>query len=355
MLYIKNFINNNLILIIILSIIFLLCLISLISNLDKIKKTVIFILGILNIVVKIIKSPIIFILNILKFNIKKFILEYKLTFRLKNRNNRLICDLLYNLFLLFIFVLILFNIVYHSNNKFNDILLMLEGAIISIWITNFIELINSIKSYAKNLNRSFTTLSTMLQTLSSLYELLVGIFPYKDELFKQGEDIIYITPYGHGGEIVLQRESAEVFINYFQSLTPEQLINAYNKENANLLVLFLIKQRESIRTAHSFISTSKDFIPNYIIDLFEQVYSLVDKIINFHQMYKNIDFQLKKQSSTLYSAYIYKLSVTIIILQEEQLLYKKFINHISHPPKIIFAKTLNEAVNLNKKNKTKKK
>ena len=173
MLYIKDFINNNFILIIILSIVFLLCLISLISNFDKIKKAVIFILGILNIVVNIIKSPIIFILNILKFNIKKFILEYKLTFRLKNRNNRLICDLLYNLFLLFIFVLILFNIVYHSNNKFNDILLMLEGAIISIWITNFIELINSIKSYAKNLNRSFTTLSTMLQTLSSLYELLV--------------------------------------------------------------------------------------------------------------------------------------------------------------------------------------
>lgn len=354
MIYIKEFINNYLVLIIISSIVFFLCIISLILNFDKIKKTVIFILKTHNIFVNIIKKLIIFVLNIFQFNIKKFILEYKLTFRLKNKNNRLICDLLHNLFLLFIFMLISLDVVCYPNNKFNSILLMLDGAIISIWITNFTELINSIKSYVQNLNRTFTTLSTMLQVLSSSYELFVGIFPYNDELFKKGDDIIYITPYGHGGGVVLQKESAEVFINYFQSLTPEQLIKAYNEENAKHMALFLSEQRESIRTAHSFITTSKDFIPNYIIDLFEQVYSLVDKIVNFHQMYKNLDFQLRMQSSSLYSAFIYKLSVTIMILQDEQLLYKEFINHISHPPKIIFAKTLNDAINLNKKIKQRK-
>jgi hypothetical protein len=301
-----------------------------------------------------VKCLIVFVLDILKFNIKKFILEYKLTFYLKNKNNRLICDLFCNLFGLFLFFLILFHVVCSTNDKFNSIWLMLDGAIISIWFTNFMELINSIKSCARNLNRTFTTLSTMLQVLSSLYEMFVGVFPYNDELFKQGEDIIYITPYGHGGGVALQKESAEIFINYFQTLTPEQLIKSYNEENAKQMALFLSKQRESIRTAHSFITTSKDFIPNYIIDLFEQVYSLVDKIVNFHEMYKKLDSQLRMQSSSLYSVYIYKLPVTILILQDEQTLYKEYINHISHPPKIIFAKTLNDAINLNKKLKQQK-
>lgn len=349
MFLIKEYINNHIILIIILSFLFLLLLVLLISNLDKIKKAMKFISGILKIVLNIIKEPISFILSIIKFNIKKFILEYKLTFCLKNRNNRLVCDILFNLFLLFIFIIIIFYVTYCTNDKFNNILLMLDGAIISIWITHLIDIINSIRSYAKKLNRTFTTLSTMLQVLSSLYELFVGFFPYNDDLFKKGEDIIYITPYGHGSDIVLQKESASLFINYFQTLTEEQLINTYNEDNVRKLLSYLISKQEHLRTAHSLMTVSIDYIPDYIIDLFEQVYSLVDKIVDFHQMYKNMDMQLKKQSSSLYSVYIYKLPVTILILQDEQFLYKEYIKHISHPPKIIFAKTLDDVVNSNKK------
>ena len=349
MFFIKECINNHIILIIVLSIIVLLCLILFISNFVKIKNTLNFILKLLKIAINIIKEPIVFILTNLKFNLKKFLLEYKLAFCLRNRNNRLICDMLFNLFLLFIFTIIVLYVISCTNDRYNNILLMLNGAIISIWITHLIDIINSIRSYAKNLNRTFTTLSTMLQVLSSLYELFVGFFPYNDDLFKKGKDIIYITPYGHGNDIVLQKESASLFINYFQTLTQEQLINTYNEDNARRMASYLMNKKEHLHTAHSFMTVSIDYIPDYIIDLFEQVYSLVDKIVDFHQMYKNMDMQLKKQSSSLYSAYIYKLPVTILILQDEQFLYKEYITHISHPPKIIFAKTLDDVINLNKK------
>lgn len=349
MFYTKEYITNNIILIIILSFTFLLCLILFISNFSKIKNVLKFLSGLLKIIINIIKEPIIFILTHFKFYIKKFILEYKLTFCLKNRNNRLLCDVLFNLFLLFIFALIVLYVLSNANDKYNNILLMLDGAIISIWITHYMGIVNSIRSYAKNLNRIFATLSTMLQVLSSLYELFVGFFPYNDNLFKKGGDIIYVTPYGHGNGVVLQKESAILFLNYFQTLTQEQLIDSYNESNARVLITYLMNQRESIRTAYSFMIANSDYIPKYIIDLFEQVFSLVDKIVTFHQMYKNLDLQLKMQSSALYSTYIYKLAVTIITLQDEQLFYKEYITHISNPPKLIFAKTLDDVINLNKK------
>ena len=239
--------------------------------------------------------------------------------------------------------------IFYPNSKFNSIILMIDGTLISIWITNFFNIVNSIKDFARNLNRNFTTISTMLQVLASLYDLFVLNFPYNDTLFRKDGYIIYITPYAQDNETVLQKNSATIFINYFQSISEKKLLNTFDDSKAEQLAINLSREMESLHTAHSLILTCKDFLPGDIIDLFEQAYSLVDKIVDFYQKYKNLDMQLRRQCSILYSAYIYKLTVTILILQDEQALYKQYIKFISHPPLLKTIKSLEEAIKKNKK------
>lgn len=289
--------------------------------------------------------------NQIKFNIKSFILSCKLTFILKNKNNEFIKELLLNSFIFLLFISILIFTFYSKNDYNNNILFMLNGAIISIWFTHFIKIIESFKTFSNNLNRIFTSISTILQSLSYLYENLICFFPYNDKLFKKGSSILYVTPYGHHDERVLQTKSANIFINYFQSLSKEELLKCLEEDKVEQLIKLLNLQKDNIYHNHLFIVTCKECLPNYIIELFEQLISIVNNLTNFYQMYgRNIDSSLKQQLSNLCSVYVYKLTSTILFIQEEKLLYKDYISHISHPPQIYFAKSLEEAIILNKVN-----
>ncbi len=342
------FIKNNIILIATLFVTALLFAILILHNFNKLKIFSEFISKTFQIMFKVIKEPILFIIQIIRFKIKEFYLSYKLTLKLKNKDGVLLTNILLNFCLLVCFGFILLYILYENNDKTTDILLMLEGAIISIWITHLWKIIYSIYDFSQNLNRLFTTISSMLQAFSTMYEFFIGFFPYGDDLFKKDENILYITPYGHNDGKVLQEKSAFVFLNYLQSLPPQKLFDSFDEKNSRELANLLEKQQKNLYSIHSFVISSKMYLPNNLIGLYEQVLSVTNNIVSFYSIYKNLDTQLKSNISKLFTVYIIKLTNTILLLQKEQSLYKDYITHISYPPQLIYVDSLRKATELNK-------
>ena len=344
------YIYNNFIFLIIALVIVFVLLMFVLTNSSKIKIIKDFIIKSFKLIKIIISEPISILFDMTKFNIKRFLLSYSLCFKLKNKNNEFICSISFNIFIFLIFLFILGYVTYSTNEHYNSILLMLEGAIISIWVTHLINIILSLIKLAQNLNRNFTTISTVLQTYSSIYELFIGLFPYNDDLFKKGADILYVTPYGHPDKPVLEEKSALVLLEYIKGLDRKELLKHFNADNAKTLAQLLSKTTNNLSTTHNLLISNADFLPISIIDLFEQIISLLGNIINLYSMYNNLDPSLIEKVSDLYVTYIYKLVCAILFVQNEQLIYKKYISHVSHPPMRKHKLTLTEAIEINKAN-----
>ncbi len=83
--------------------------------------------------------------------------------------------------------------------------------------------------------------------------------------------------------------------------------------------------------------------------------SCMNKILALSIKYQNWqnDNELSSQISEIFRIYIIKLTNCIIFSQREFKLYKKYIEFISNPPKLVVHKNLSDVINANKSFKSK--
>lgn len=306
----------------------------------------------------VILKPLRFLFDILKFQCKKDILSIQLALTLKMKNDALLPNIFLNMFIatLSVFTLILaYNI---QNNDYKSTLYMIDGALISIWLTHFVNIISSLLKVVENLETSYTVIADVRQMLTTHYEQLIPFFPYKDDLFKKGSDILYITPV-HAGldNNYLNEELAKNFLAYIQQLNLETLYNSFNSQAAKNLIQVISNQQTNRQVIQHEVINTKEFIANSINSLFQQVISCINKILSFSTQFPNweLDRELSPQMSMLFYVYIVKLTNCILFVQQEFKMYSKYVNHVSHPPKLPIVKNLEDVVNINQQIKQKNK
>jgi hypothetical protein len=292
----------------------------------------------------------------LKFNLKTFILSYKLALKQQMQNSNLLQNTLLNLALLIAATFILILAFCYKDDDIKATLFMIDGAIISIWVTYTISIMTGIYKTSENLSTTFNTIANMSHLFTSFYDFFVVDFPYSDELFKKDDSILYISPIEGGDKEYLNETLAMNFLTYLQNLQEENnLVNAFDETKARLLIKSLAQQHIVMQSAQISVFSSKDFLSVPLVSLFEQTIGLVNGIISFGYRYSNWnDPQLKNQASTLFYAYTYKLTTSTLAIQREKVLYKEYISHISHPPKLIKFKSIDEVIKANEFSRNKK-
>ncbi len=184
--------------------------------------------------------------QMLAFQLKRTYYSLGLVLKMQLQNNYLAPNIILNTLLLIIFYISIKLAVYSSNTDIKSILYMISGTLISIWITHISAIIISIFYTLENLNLAYITIADMRQLTISLYDLLIPFFPYKDDLFKQGKNIIYITPIGtRFDEDYLDEQLALNFIGYFEQIDSKILFNYFNVTSTITLIKHIKNQRDT--------------------------------------------------------------------------------------------------------------
>lgn len=300
---------------------------------------------------KILFLPISLMLSMLTFQIKKTYLALKLALKFQLQNNYLLPKILLNLILLTI-VITSINIAFVTTNiDMKSTIYMFGGTLISIWITHTAAIVLDIYQKIKNLNFTFMTIADMRQLSVTLYDFLVPYFPYKDDLFKKDDNIIYITPICTNlDKNYLKENLAMNFLGYLEQLKPNDLYLSFNNIAVKSLIECIRKQQNTFQMTQNTIFIAKDFIPQSLNSLFQQVMSCINRILSLDLKYPNWsnDIQLSHQLSELLRVYIIKLTNCIIFLQREFNLYDEYISFISHPPKLFSCNKLEDVIRMNK-------
>ena len=227
---------------------------------------------------------------------------------------------------------------------------MLDGCLVSIWITHLSSIISSLYKTSQKLSKIHNGLSAMCELANVLYEFLIGYFPYDDELFRLNNDILYIKPFAikKDKNIVLDEDTAIIFLAYFEKLTLDKLANTFDKNKAKKYIVGIRNQEINIGYYKFLISDIEDNVPYEIASLFNQVLTLLNTIMSFNNKYNNWDQQMSFEISNEFFIYIQKLINATLATQREKKLYLKYIAHISHPPKFNNSFSLQNAMFLSK-------
>ncbi len=317
-----------------------------------------FTLELLNILSNIVVEPIKFLSEIIKFQIIKINLSVKLALILKIKNDCLLPNIFLNFILLFLSLSIIFIAHKIGNDDYKSTLYMIDGAIISIWITHITSIVVSINRLIENLENSYTAVADIRQLLATHYELLIPFFPYKDNLFKRGDDILYITPVRTGvDDNYLNEELAKTFLTYLGELDLKTLYTSFDTAATKNLIMYISNHQINRQMTQNTVISSKEYMSNVLNSLFQQVLSCINKIIAFNLQYPiwDTDKELSPQMSMFCYIYILKLTNCIIFAQREFALYDRYIKHISHPPTFSIIKNLDDAVKSNTSIKNKHK
>lgn len=301
--------------------------------------------------------PLKLIWQMLTFQLKRTYYSLCLVLKMQTQNNYLLPNIIYNTLLLIIFFISIKLAVNSSNSDIKSVLYMISGTIISIWVTHISAIILSIFHTIENLNLVYMTIADIRQLVISLYDLLVPFFPYKDDLFKQDKDIIYITPIGTNfDENYLNEQLALNFIGYFEQIDSKILFNSFNSTATLTLIEYMKNQRATCQMVQNTIILAQKYIPNNLNILFQQVMSCMNKILALSIKYQNWynDNELSSQISEIFRVYIIKLTHCIIFSQREFKLYKKYVEFVSNPPRLVVHKKLSDVINANKSIKAKR-
>lgn len=347
---IMYFIKTHMLSISIISFILIILLFVFAFNFKTIINSLLIIKNLFRYCLKILSLPISFMLSMLTFQIRKSYLALKLALKFQFQNNYLLPKILLNLILLTI-VIISINIAFGATNvDMKSTIYMFSGTLVSIWITHTVTIVLDIYQKIKNLNFTFMTIADMRQLSVSLYDFLVPYFPYKDDLFKKDDNIIYITPICTSLDKNYLKENLAInFVGYLEQLKANDLYLSFNKIAVNSLIECIRKQQNTLQMTQNTIFIAKDFIPQSLNSLFQQVMSCINHILSLDLRYPNWsnDIQLSRQMSELLRVYIVKLTNCIIFLQREFNLYDEYISFISHPPKLFSCNRLEDVIRIN--------
>jgi len=290
------------------------------------------------------------VINII-FNLKSFVLGYKLVILQEIRYKNLPFKVILNILLLLIGLYII-NKGIKINKSESNTYYVFAGAILSLWATYTFDLLRKLNARKEILNILYMTLGSQYNILKSIYESLFIYFPYNDNLFRQDQTIIYISPINaEGSQEWMDERKAIRFVEYFAGLRDSgQLNSQFNEEKARQFITLLEKDLNLLEVLNANAINLSEFQDTKYLDFFNQTSNSISFLISYSAKYQNWnDPQIRESIILQINFLIYKLVYTIIKVQRLIPEYNKYIKHIATPPKLKRNINLSDIIRMNSK------
>lgn len=233
------------------------------------------------------------------------------------------------LFIVFFISLVIF----HCSQKYADyqsILYTLLGAVLSMYVT-------VIFTVGSHLLKAVRYLTLMHQDITSMLNCTDAVFvnffsyPLRDEFCVRGDNIIYIRPMKAGGGY-----DEDELINYtdiINNLSYSDFCKYLDEKRTRFLMNQLKNQSFSFNNTYLTVLHRQDLIDKKCFLLFSQFHQSLMAFL-YKDSFRWEDEQIKYSLYLIFQILIYKMSMSIIILQKELSKYEKYINYISKQPEI---------------------
>src|SRR5574344_618581 len=176
-----------------------------------------------------------------------------------------------------------------KNGQYSAIYFILLGTLVSAIFTIFIDLLKIIKS---NYNEIFNIIALYTSIFDFLREIFLEFLchPFKDELCKKGEDIIYVSPIT--SEKFLNEKELLRYQKFINSIDNNTLTQYFDEVNTRKLIERLKAKLYWFQSTESTLFALKNGIQQNIITLFIHFSSLLLQLINADS-YKWQDTQIR--------------------------------------------------------------
>lgn len=209
-----------------------------------------------------------------------------------------------------------------------SILYTLLGAVWSMYVTYVFTVVSHLLKAIRYLSLSYQDIASMQGCLDAVFKNFMS-YPLNDDFCKKGDDILYISPMKAGGgydELKLIE-----YTNIINNISYADFCKYLDEKTTRFLISQLKSQSFIFNNTYSTILHRQDLIDKDCFLLFSQFYQfLMEFIYMDYFLWK--DEQIKQGLYVKFKALIYKMNMSIIILQREVQKFKRFVNYNAHQP-----------------------
>jgi hypothetical protein len=209
-----------------------------------------------------------------------------------------------------------------------SILYTLLGAILSMYVTYVFTVISHLLKAIKYQSLSYQDIASMQGCIDAVFKSFMS-YPLNDDFCKRGENIIYIAPMKAGGgydELKLIE-----YTNIINNISYDDFYKYFDERTTRFLISQLKSQSFIFNNTYSTILHRQDLIDKDCFLLFSQFYQLLMEFI-YMDYFLWKDEQIKQGLYVKFKALIYKINMSIIVLQREMRKFKRFVDYNAHQP-----------------------
>ncbi len=243
-----------------------------------------------------------------------------------------ITSFLYQVIYLLIVFFVSF-IIFRYSEKYDDyqsILYTLLGAVLSMYVTLLFAIGSNLLKAIKYLTLTQQDIVSMLNCVDAVFKNFM-FYPLRDEFCVRGDNIIYITPMKAGGGY--DEDELINYTNIISNLSYSDFCNYLDEQKTRFLMKQLKLQSFTFNNTYSTILHRQDLINKNCFLLFSQFYQSLMSFL-YQDNFEWRDEQIKNGLYLTFKILVYKMNMSIIILQKELPKYEKYINYIAKQPEI---------------------
>lgn len=241
-----------------------------------------------------------------------------------------IASFLYQTIYLLIVFFISF-IIFDYSQKYEDyqsILYTLLGAVLSMYVTLLFAVGSNLLKAIKYLTLTQQDIVSMLNCVDAVFKNFM-LYPLSDEFCVRGDSIIYVTPMKAGGGY--DENQLINYTNIINNLSYNDFCNYLDEQKTRFLMKQLKLQSFTFNNTYSTILHRQNLINKNCFLLFSQFYQSLMSFL-YQDNFEWKDEQIKNGLYLTFKILIYKMNMSIIILQKELPKYEKYINYIAKQP-----------------------